>query len=531
MPFIPPHAIHRAQNPEGRRQRHLAMALVASLWFAALAACTATPPSRPALPDPTPRQVSWSGGRLRLDDADAAVFPSEYLLTRSQTLVDAKLTQGIDPLVRLYPDLALESLRSADENAGSRPVLGVLAAAYDRWERSAASPPPVAEVPASPAAWSLVFRIRREHPEKLRGFDQAQATVRQLLENGRFKAAAQVRPATLVDDPELACLKAEALRLEGVALLLDNQPAAATARFQEATALLGTNHPHAAAELGLLSAEALRRADQRAAAAAAWLPAAQSAISLGDPVLLERAIATRLAESVWPAPLATSADAPAPGASGAASTQPRLDGGRQIPFAQDGLVGLSIADRRLARGEFQAALLAYARAGSLSEMPTLQARCKLGQARALAALGQTPSATVLLFDLVAQSDPSIAKPAMALLGSLRVQEGQTPQGARLLRRALDDNPTVRWPNRADAEADLGLVCLLTDQEGDGLGWLHQAQAHFEEERRWESLVRSFVNESAYFREKGDADRADQLAAKASQTARAVGFVLAPRPMP
>jgi hypothetical protein len=525
MQLVMPKNIATSHNPAGRKflPPSLSMALIASLWGAALTACTATPPSRPALTAPTPHQVSWSGGRLRLDDADAAVLPSKYLLTRAQAIVEARLPQGLDPLVRLYPDLALEILRSADDGANSRPVLDALAAAYDRWERSAAH---LAEVPASPAAWSLVFQIRREHPEELRGFDQAQATLRQLLENGRFRDAAHVRLAAFVDGPELVCLKAEALRLEGVALLLDNQPAAAAARFQDATTLLRSDHPHASAELGLLAAEALRRADQRAAAASTWFSSTQTAVSLDDPALLERAIATRLAESAWPVSLAASADAPTPGASGVASMPARFDGGRQNPFAQDGLVWLSIADRRLARGEHQAALLTYARAGSFSEAPGFLARCKLGQARALAALGQTPSATALLYDLVAQTDPAISKPAMALLGSLRVQEGQTPQGARLLRRALDDNPAVSWPNRADAEADLGLVCLLTDQDGDGLGWLHQAQAHFAEQQRWESLARSLINESGYFRQKGDADRADQLAAKASQTARTVGFVLA-----
>jgi hypothetical protein len=55
--------------------------------------------------------------------------------------------------------------------------------------------------------------------------------------------------------------------------------------------------------------------------------------------------------------------------------------------------------------------------------------------------------------------------------------------------------------------------------------LHAAQGIFDQNHRYESLVRSLLNESAYYGQKGDSGRAAELCDRASQVASEVGFIL------
>ena len=56
---------------------------------------------------------------------------------------------------------------------------------------------------------------------------------------------------------------------------------------------------------------------------------------------------------------------------------------------------------------------------------------------------------------------------------------------------------MQWPERAEAEADLGLAHLLMGDETAGLRWLHQAQATFETSGQYDVLFQSLENELAY----------------------------------
>ena len=84
-----------------------------------------------------------------------------------------------------------------------------------------------------------------------------------------------------------------------------------------------------------------------------------------------------------------------------------------------------------------------------------------------------------------------------MLGTMKLQQGGTQQGLNLLRRAVEEEPATVWPERPEAEADLGLAYLLVGDENAGLRWLHAAQQSFESTGQSESLVQCLENEAAY----------------------------------
>jgi tetratricopeptide (TPR) repeat protein len=170
----------------------------------------------------------------------------------------------------------------------------------------------------------------------------------------------------------------------------------------------------------------------------------------------------------------------------------------------------NVGQWRLLRDEPQAALVALKRAESLTPDPLLRGRLQLLQAKALLRLGQTPAATAVLVQAAAATDPRLASPALALLGAARVQQGGTQQGLHLLRRAVEEAPTLQWPERAEAEADLGLAYLLMGDETAGLRWLHQTQETFEATGQHDALFQSLENELAYLEQTQQKDSA-QLA--------------------
>ena len=89
---------------------------------------------------------------------------------------------------------------------------------------------------------------------------------------------------------------------------------------------------------------------------------------------------------------------------------------------------------------------------------------------------------------------------MATLGTAKLRAGGTKQGFNLLQRAVEEDESIDWPGRAEAEADLGLAYLLVGNEQHGLHWLHRAQARFESAGAHGHLVQSLENEMQYLRQ-------------------------------
>ena len=133
----------------------------------------------------------------------------------------------------------------------------------------------------------------------------------------------------------------------------------------------------------------------------------------------------------------------------------------------------------------------------MTSNPLATGRLQIAETRALVRLGQSAAASAMLIGLAGQSDPQIARPAMALLGTLKLSQGAVQQGFNLLHSAVEEDSTLVWPERTQAEADLGLAYLMMGDEAAGLRWLHGAQQGFESAGQREGLVQSLENEAAY----------------------------------
>jgi len=136
---------------------------------------------------------------------------------------------------------------------------------------------------------------------------------------------------------------------------------------------------------------------------------------------------------------------------------------------------------------------------------------QLIQAKALLALDNEAADTATHTRLADSSDPQLSRAAMATLGTAKLQAGTTKQGFNLLRRAVEENETIDWPGRAEAEADLGLAYLLVGSEKAGLQWLHRAQTRFESTGAHEHLVQSLQNELDYLKQAEKKNEAKSIA--------------------
>jgi hypothetical protein len=252
----------------------------------------------------------------------------------------------------------------------------------------------------------------------------------------------------------------------------------------------------------MLLGDARRRAGDAPGAVSTWLRAVATASQAGagfrpacDPVLWERLSYLRPVEAPWPAEavqgLAAMDMLPDVAAFGPGGVN---------QAAAEALIWNVFGTWYLDRDQPQAALVAFKRAESATTSEFARQVLRFRQARALARLGQTGPATAVLVAQARDPNPQVARPALALLGSMRLKTGQTQQGLALLRKAIETDEALQWPERAQAEADLGLAYLMTGNDGRGLERLHQAQGRFDASGDVDSLAMSLENEAAYLDE-------------------------------
>ena len=324
------------------------------------------------------------------------------------------------------------------------------------------------------------------------------------VQNGRVKEAQLLGLAVPKCVPGQV-LAIDVLDLNGIALVLDNRPREAVAAFQQALQAAGDSQPYEAVNLMLLLSDAQRRAGDSAAAERTWISAAELAAELAagsmpiiDPILLERAAYLRPVNSSWPRPaqqrlndLSVRLGIVFPVATLQISTAP------QANFTDEAPLWTVIGHGRLARNESQAALVALKRAESMTSNPLAAGRLQIAETRVLVRLGQSAAASAMLISLAGQNDPQIARPAMALLGTLKLSQGAVQQGFNLLHSAVEQDSPLVWPERTQAQADLGLAYLMVGDEAAGLRWLHEAQQSFESAGQRDALIQSLENEAAY----------------------------------
>ncbi len=453
-------------------------------------------PDRPATPEAAPApqgtQVRVGGDGYSLGDVAQSTLTPQQFADRTEELLRAQRSGAATRWVQRYPDMALTVLTDATSARVSLQVLNLIAQAHD--QQSNRGP--------SAAGWSALVADREKNAQGYAEYDQRRSKFMTLLQNGQARDALALDPVAAVPAASAPVLRIDAWRLQGIALVLDDRPREAVEAFLAARQLAAAGHPYPSANLALLLSDALRRAGDGDGADRAWREAAALAgdlavapVPLADPILWERAAYLRPATAARPDQVRRQL-ADQCGRNGQVFAE---NGAAPVSAATGGEAALwaNVGQWRLQRDEPQAALVALKRSESLTPDPSIRSRMQLLQAKALVRLGQTPAATAILVQAAGETDPRLARPALAVLGAARLREGGTQQGFQLLRRSVEEAPAVQWPERAEAEADLGLAHLLLGDETAGLRWLHQAQETFEATGQYDALFQSLENELAY----------------------------------
>ena len=479
---------------------YLAAALVA---MAAMAGCSELPgnlmswraeSASKAAPKAGPTQVKTGGDGFALGDVERPAVTPQQFADRVAEMLRARRPAETTHWIQQYPDIAMAVLRDSSCATVSPESFVAIAEAHDQQCSRA----------ATTANWTALARDRASRPGQYAEYDKKRQQFMSHVQNGRVREALAMGLAPPQGAPG-AMLSIDCQYLTGVALVLGDRPREAVGAFQRAVQAANTAHPYQAANLLLLLSDAQRRAGDAAAAENTWRESAGLAGNLAvgspavaDPILWERIAYLRPANTPWPPAVRQQmTDLNVRLGIAAPPRAAETSAGQTDPAFGEAALWTNIGHWRLAREESQAALVALKRAESMTSDPGIAAQLRLAQTKALVRLGQASAATAMLIALAGQSEPRIARPAMAMLGTLKLQQGSSQQGFNLLHRAVEEDLSLVWPERSQAEADLGLAYLLMGEEEPGLRWLHGAQKSFESAGQQQQLVRCLENEAAY----------------------------------
>ncbi len=512
-------------------------AMAIACLLLAHAGCATLPQNGLSLDRPRPPAATTgvgiqSDGRL-LGEADAVALAPEQLLAETADLLAEKKAASARRLVERHPDAAWELLRGMPPAGAESDALRAVASAHD------------AQCVRGAEGWEALLADRSKRPELYQRYAERRVEFLERLRRGRPGQALDVELLPRADGEAPRLLMVDAMQLIGSALLDDGRPAEAADAYQHGVAAAEGEYPYCEAQLRLQLSEALRHAERLAEADAAWLAAVGTATEglrgTFDPGFWERAAYHRPVHQPWPAEttaalaalsrrygllteesrglsqfsrhIATETPSAEPNAAKMGlSPSPE----RHSQSADERFVWACIGQWRLERGEPEAALVALKRTHTLTVSPRDRGQLELAQAGALTAMDQSNAAAAMLISLSDSADETIARGAIAMLGTLRLEAGNTKQGYTFLRRALEEGDPVEWPGRAGAEADLGLAYLLLGNEQAGLRWLRGAQARFEADGADDLLLRSLENELAYLEQTKKKSEAEELRQRIGQ---------------
>lgn len=448
-------------------------------------------------PAPGPIQVRVDGFGKPLREGQENTIGREPFLVRIEQLLKEERFASARMWIQRHPDVALETLRATPASEANRPAVLAVARAYDK----------LVGLPA-PAGWQAVLIDRAKHPKAYAEYDKARKSLLGQLRLGQAHEAAASKIARLAEVAPGDMLDADAWQLRAIAWQLDQHP-------QEAATALGKaleyaqKDPYQLAQLRLLLSDTQRRCGNIAQADATWEAAvAEVALLAGrQPIVLDpnqwnHVAYLRPAERPWPSVVSALLE----------PSQGELPEGAPQPLPQDAelLIWALVGRAHLERSENQAALVALKRAETLARDPRTRNLLRLAEAKALCRMDQSTAATAILVSLSNQQDPQLARPALAMLGTQKLQLDDTETGLKLLSKAMEKADAIDWPDRAQAEADFGLALLMSSDESGGLQWLHRAQRRFEAGQDHESLAKSLWNEASYFKHKGRKKEAAEL---------------------
>ena len=455
-----------------------------------------------ALPPPTAPGVSV-GGRW-VFSAEEHKPTEAWLLDRARQTLAAN-GSGLNKLVSRWPDLASELLRNSAGSASDLSGQIAIAETYDR----------LTGVAEERSGWSVIFGKSNTRRDSFVNFHRTREKVLSLIQSGQFSDGARIDLAASLSGDAPAVLKTEALRVAGLAALLNTKPDRAAEFFAKALEAGKFGPRHVLFEVGLLLSEAERRREHAAQSAAAWTSAIANAKDVRDPDLWERAILAKPSDANWPSEAALE---------GADDTH--FDGPADTA---DVLIG--IGKMRLSRAAFQPALLAFSRAEAETAVAGKQGLARLYRAQTMIALGQAASALPMLETLIKGADPRIARRAQAILGDQFCHVlNDRQRGIPMLREALE-NPAAaadgNWPGKWRLTANLGLYSILESRDAEGLTRLHEAEAHFEADELWDDLAEALTNEAASLRSVGKTREAADIQKRADEVCRKAGLPIGP----
>lgn len=443
--------------------------------------CAAPKPKSSAAMAARPLAVEAPGA---LADAPQTALSPVELSARVHDLERRGRAGAASRLAAAHPDVARAALESVSGKPD--PALRSLAAAFDRATASSGD------------AWSALFALRLREPARFAEYDAAHETVLAAFARGNLEAAHAALPLPVpADAPGVTHLRAISDRLEGLVALAEGDTVAATAAFRRASTDSALFH--------LLQTAAAERATDVAATATARDAALLAIVegALAEPRWREPALLERLL--VVEAPIA---DAVGVRVRGAAERDLGLEKVDDTLGAGWIVAGLD----RLARGEARIALTDLRRAEESCKDVVVRARVREAQARALLALGQPAAARTILGTLATDTDPRIARPALATLGAIELRLERPELAVGLLRKSLDA-PLLEWPGASAAEANFGLALITAGFGEEGLKRLSAAQARFELERDFDALAQSLENERLAHEQSRDTERLEAVRAR------------------
>lgn len=457
---------------------------------------------------PGPLQVRVDSFGKPLSEGQEATVTGAAFLEQVDRLLAQERRGSLRAYIERFPDVALETLRSTKSADAARPAVRFVAETYDR------------QVLTTPGdGWTATLDRRAKAPRQYAALETARADLLERIRLGRGHEAANtklVEHAEELRDPQLLV---DAAHLQSIALMLDERPAEAAAIVDRALHTVAAYDAVQAAQLQLVASDLLRRTGDGAGADRRWQLAVdlaaqqlQRSRAVFDPSFWERASYLRPVNQPWSAAVASLHLARLGVAGPGEST---LWPAAESEAAVWGAIGAARAER----GETQSALLALKRAESGTGRESLQERLRLLQAITLFRMDQATAATAILVAQSSKPNPSVARPALATLGAQKLQAGDAIAGYRLLNKAFEQPELIDWPERGQAEADLGLVYLMRGEQATGLRHCHAAQTRFQADHDVESLAKSLANEVKFYEHVGNKAEAARVRARLGEVER------------
>lgn len=429
--------------------------------------------------------VKVGGMGTTLSDGQVASTKWEDILPPVKQMLRERRLASVGRFIETRPDMAIEALRSHVGDGGDSETYAAIAWHYDR----------TLGLPRE-SGWSSLYS-GKVGGDALRAYGTARARILGSAKAGGKEKTSIIELAKATRHPQVFF---DAHYLQGVEHLIENRPDQAVKIWNDALRIRPAIDSYQVAQLKLLISDAQRRTGDHETADATWEEAVQRAAELAvanppvvDPIFWDRASYLRPVSKSWPQPCAAAlvSHSPIP-----VNSTDLVGDDRRAEAVVWGAIGQAL----LNRGESQSALIALKRAEAASDWESARAWLRRGQAQALAALDQTPAASAILVVLSSSKDAVLGRAAAADLGALKLRQGDSATGTRLLSKALESETLLDWPRRDRSEADLGLAYLIRGEEAKGLEWLHSAQNRFRRSGDAIALHQALWNEQAYYKQ-------------------------------